>query len=73
MNNGKWYKTTYDSLIKDPENDYLCPLILASDKTTLLDMGDLHVECKIYDYIHFQYPGKNWTISSVIEIWSMEI
>ena len=44
VNSGKWYKTAYDNLIKDQENNFLCPLILASDKTTLSDMGDLHVD-----------------------------
>src|SRR5687767_14580443 len=44
VNSGHWYKTAYKNLITDPENDFLCPLILASDKTTLSEMGDLHVD-----------------------------
>ncbi|HEY9299357.1 MAG TPA: hypothetical protein VIQ31_23955 [Phormidium sp.] len=44
INSGHWYETAYKNLITDPENDFLCPLILASDKTTLSEMGDLHVD-----------------------------
>jgi hypothetical protein len=44
VNSGRWYHTAYDTCIQDPDKDFLCPLILASDKTTLSDMGDLHVD-----------------------------
>ena len=44
MNSSKWYKTAYENLTKDPVNNFLCPLILASDKTTLSDMSDLHMD-----------------------------
>jgi hypothetical protein len=44
VNSGRWYHTAYDTCIEDPDTDFLCPLILASDKTTLSDMGDLHVD-----------------------------
>jgi hypothetical protein len=44
VNSGKWYNMAYTNLIKDPKNNFLCPLILSSDKTTLSDMGDLHVD-----------------------------
>ena len=41
---GTWYSKAYQNCIKDPEKDFLCPIVLASDKTTLSDMGDLHVD-----------------------------
>lgn len=44
VNSGQWYKTAYDNLVKDPQNDFLCPLILASDKTTISEMGNLQVD-----------------------------
>ncbi len=44
VNSGHWYEAAYKNLITDPENDFLCPLILANDKTTISEMGDLHVD-----------------------------
>ena len=44
VNSGQWYKTSYKNMVKDPNNNFLCPIILSSDKTTLLEMGDLHVD-----------------------------
>lgn len=44
VNSGQWYNVAYQNLIKKPDNDFLCPLILASDKTTISEMGDLHVD-----------------------------
>ena len=44
INSGTWYDKAYQTCIKNPEADFLCPIVLASDKTTLLDMGDLHVD-----------------------------
>ena len=44
VNSGLWYNNAYSNLIENPSQDFLCPLILASDKTTLSDMGDLHVD-----------------------------
>ncbi|HEY9300925.1 MAG TPA: hypothetical protein VIQ31_32080 [Phormidium sp.] len=44
VNSGQWYRTAYHNLVSDPENDFLCPIILASDKTSLSEMGDLHVD-----------------------------
>src|SRR5687768_4105854 len=43
VNSGRWYDTAYNNLVKDKNKDFLCPLILANAKTTLSDMGDLHV------------------------------
>lgn len=55
VNSGKWYKVAYDNHISDPETEFLCPIILASDKTTISEMGDLHVNAifmttSMYDY-----------------------
>lgn len=44
VNSGIWYQNAYKNSVKDPEKDFLCPIILSSDKTTLSDMGDLHVD-----------------------------
>ena len=44
VNTGEWYQNAYQNCIQDPNTDFLCPLILASDKTTLSEIGDLHVD-----------------------------
>jgi hypothetical protein len=44
VNSGQWYLTAYKNCIENPETDFLCPIILASDKTTLSEIGDLHVD-----------------------------
>ena len=55
VNSGKWYNVAYDNCISAPDTDFLCPIILASDKTTILEMGDLHVDAifmttSLFDY-----------------------
>lgn len=44
VNSGQWYNVAYQNLITDPEKGFLCPIILANDKTTISEMGDLHVD-----------------------------
>lgn len=44
VNSGWWYNTAYNNMVQDPDNDFLCPLILSNDKTTISDMGELHVD-----------------------------
>ena len=44
INSGSWYTTAYNNCINDPEKDFLCPIVLSNNKTTLLDMGDLSID-----------------------------
>ena len=44
VNSGSWYTTAYNNCIKDMKKDFLCPLILANDKTTISEISDLHVD-----------------------------
>ena len=44
VNSGDWYQTAYTNCIKDPDKDFLCPIISSNDKTTLSDIGGLHVD-----------------------------
>lgn len=44
VNSSRWYNTAYNNMVQDPNNNFLCPLILANDKTTISEMGDLHVD-----------------------------
>ncbi len=55
VNSGKWYNVAYENCISDPHKDFLCPIILASDKTTISEMGNLHVDAifmttSLFDY-----------------------
>ena len=55
VNSGKWYNVAYENCISDPDTEFLCPIILASDKTTISEMGDLHVDAifmttSLFDY-----------------------
>jgi hypothetical protein len=44
VNSRLWYQNAYSKCLKDPNKEFLCPIILASDKTTLSDIGDLYVD-----------------------------
>ena len=44
VNSGSWYTMAYNNCIKDMKKDFLCPLILANDKTTISEIGDIHVD-----------------------------
>ena len=55
VNSGQWYQTAYSNCIKNENIDFLCPLILASDKTTLSEMGDLHVDAIFMTTSLFNY------------------
>ena len=44
VNSGQWYQNAFKNCIDNPEKDFLCPLILSSDKTTLSEIGNLHVD-----------------------------
>ena len=44
INSGMWYSNAYDNCIKDPDKEFLCPIVLSNDKTSLSDMGDLSVD-----------------------------
>src|SRR5687767_621246 len=44
VNSSQWYKNAYNNCIKNPGSNFLCPLILSSDKTRLSEIGDLHVD-----------------------------
>ena len=66
VNSGKWYKVAYDNCIIDPETDFLCPIILASDKTTILEMGNLHVDAIFMTTSLFDYKVNNILYCSML-------
>jgi hypothetical protein len=39
VNSGAWYQTAYKNLIKDPEKDFLLPIVFACDETKLSKTG----------------------------------
>ena len=63
-NSGMWYQNAYSNCVQDPDKDFLCPIILASDKTTLSDMGDLHVDAIFLTLslfnVQVSFPAKSY-------------
>ena len=57
MNSGTWYEVAYNKCINVAGKDFSCPLILASDKTTLSKIGDLHVNAIFMTTSIFNYTG----------------
>jgi hypothetical protein len=43
VNSGTWYDTAYSNLIKNPDKDFMCPIIFAMDKTVISEMAGLSV------------------------------
>lgn len=43
VNSGTWYDTAYSHLIKNPDKEFLCPIIFAMDKTVISEMAGLSV------------------------------
>jgi hypothetical protein len=43
VNSGYWYDLAYQTLVKDPEEDFLCPIIFTMNKTVISEMGGLSV------------------------------
>jgi hypothetical protein len=43
VNSGKWYDIAYKNLVKNPDTDFLCPIIFTMDKTVISVMGGLSV------------------------------
>ena len=63
INSGTWYTNAYHNCIKDPDKDFLCPIVLASDKTTLSEMGDLHVDAIFMTTSVFDFKASTIFIS----------
>ena len=68
VNSDTWYTTAYTNCIKDPNTDFLCPIILASDKTTLSEIGDLHMDAILMTTSLFNLKVCDYYILSNIEI-----
>jgi hypothetical protein len=43
VNSAKWYQDTYDQVIKDPDKDFLAPIIFTMDKTVISEASHLSV------------------------------
>jgi hypothetical protein len=48
VNSGQWYQDTYDKMITDPSNDFLCPIIFAMDKTVISEISHLSVHVILF-------------------------
>jgi hypothetical protein len=43
VNSGRWDDIAYKNLAKDPNEDFLCPIIFTMEKMLILEMGGLSV------------------------------
>src|SRR5687768_7836626 len=60
VNSGSWYQNAYSTMIsKDPEKDFLMPIIFAMDKTTISNLGHLHVYAVMFTTTIFNCKTRN--------------
>ena len=43
INSGYWYQKAYETMVLDPNKDFLMPIIFALDRTTIASSTNLHV------------------------------
>lgn len=48
FNTGHWYDMAYESCIEDKDNDFLCPIIFACDKTVISEHSNLSVHAIMF-------------------------
>jgi hypothetical protein len=61
VNSGQWYDTAYDTLVKDPNTDFLCPIIFTMDKTVISEMGGLSVYVILFTTSIFNRSVSYWS------------
>ena len=44
VSSGTWYDIAYNKCITDANKDFICPFVFASNKTTLSQVRNLHVD-----------------------------
>jgi hypothetical protein len=57
VNSGQWYDTAYSHLVKDPNKDFLCPIIFTMDKTVISEMDGLKVYLILFTTSIFNRQG----------------
>ena len=59
VNSGHWYHQAYNNLVKDPNKDFLLPIIFAMDKTTISSTAGLHVYAIMFTTTLFKRSIRN--------------
>ena len=59
VNSGSWYEQTYRTMVKDPNKDFLLPIIFAMDKTTISSTAQMSVYAVMFTTTIFDYKTCN--------------
>ena len=62
VNSGFWYQQAYNNMIKDPNNEFLMPIIFAMDKT-ISSPDNLHVYLIMFTTSIFKRHIRNKSIA----------
>ena len=71
VNSGHWYRTAYQNLVVDPENDFLCPIIFSMDKTTISNMASLSVYAIMFTTLIFNIQVSLHYIQILLEFFPL--
>src|SRR5687768_18356356 len=59
VNSGTWYQQAYKTMVKDPNKDFLLPIIFAMDKTTIFSTARMSVYAVMFTTSLFDYNTRN--------------
>src|SRR5688572_26949880 len=59
VNSGSWYEQAYKTMVKDPDKDFLLPIIFAMDKTTISSTARMSVYAVMFTTSLFDYSTRN--------------
>ena len=59
VNSGYWYQQAYERMVIDTNNDFLMPIILAMNKTTISSPTNLHVFAIMFTTTFFDWKTRN--------------
>ena len=59
VNLGSWYEQAYKTMVKDPNQDFLLPIIFAMDKTTISSTARMSVYAVMFTTTLFDYKTHN--------------
>src|SRR6476660_3417951 len=59
VNSGSWYEQAYKTMVKNPNKDFLLPIIFAMDKTTISSTARMSVHAVMFTTTLFDYKTRN--------------
>ena len=63
INSGSWYEQAYKSMVKDPNQDYLLPIIFAKNKITISSTACMSVYALVFITTSFDYKTCNKAVA----------